>query len=115
MDRLRQEQATLDSARKLLQAELAQHQVKMANMGSNPYYNNNGGMMGSPYSPPMMISPLSAPGQMGVQPLLVSNPAMNMQMNNGIGMNMSNGMWPQQQQGMLMNNGMMGMHNRVVV
>ena len=114
VDRLRQEQATLDSARKLLQAELAQHQVKMANMGSNPYYNNNGGMVGSPYSPPMMISPLSAPGQMGVQPMMVSNPAMNMQMNNGIGgMNMNNGLWPQQQQqGMFMNNGMMGMQSQ---
>ena len=110
IDQLRQEQATLDQARKLLQVELAQHQqVQLAtlNATTNPYY--NGSLFG--IAPQGMISPLSAPIASGVGCASGGMMSSPMMMNTG-GMlqpQLSHGMWPQQQQQGLIGGGIMGM------
>ena len=96
IEQLRQEQATLDQARKLLQVELAQHQVQLATLNAtNPYYNGSFGINAQPVG---MISPLSAPIASGVGcasgGMMSASPMM---MNTGGGMlqpQLSNGMWP---------------------
>jgi len=109
IEQLRQEQATLDQARKLLQVELAQHQVQLATLNSaNPYYNGSFGINAQPMGG--MISPLSAPIASGVGCAsgvgMMNSP--HMMMNTGGGMlqpQLSTGMWPQPQQ---MGGGVMG-------
>ena len=91
IEQLRQEQATLDQARKLLQVELAQHQVQLATINAtNPYYNGSFGIQQG------MISPLSAP--IGASGGMMSSPMMT---NGMLQPQLSTGMWPQQQQGMM--------------
>jgi len=104
IEQLRQEQATLDQARKLLQVELAQHQVQLATINANnPYYNGSFGINAQPMGG--MISPLSAPitsgvgctsggGMMSPSPMMMNTGGM-------LQPQLSTGMWPQQQQGMI--------------